>query len=95
MADDTAMPRPTPAKCTAWRSLRLIMARWLKTMLVVKIMTKALARPARNRNATKARTLPLAPIAAASSAFAARPASATIRSRPVAQPPAAATAPKR
>ena len=49
-------------------------------------MTKALARPARNRMAASTKTLLERPMASKSSAVAANPISATLRSMPSAQP---------
>ena len=61
----------------------------------MKTMTKALAMPARKRMITNACVVAQKPISPASRALAARLVSISLRSRPCAQPPAAASAPTR
>ena len=93
--DEIAMPTPTPQKCSAWRSLRLASERWPNTIVLRKIIMKALATPARNRMTTKAARLSVMAISARRTAVAPTPASINARSRPCAQPPEASSAPTR
>ena len=59
---------------------------WLRTIAVVKTMTKALATPASERMRMKAAKLVVSAIASSRSAVAATLPTATLRSAPAAQP---------
>ena len=49
ISDETAMPTPTPPKCTDWTCGLAAASPRLSTMAEVKIIVKALATPARKR----------------------------------------------
>ena len=79
---ETAMPVPTPAKCTAESPLRPADARWSSTSADPNTSTKAEAMPAISRSARKAGIVPARPIAARAAAFTASAASSQARREP-------------
>ncbi|MDT4873014.1 hypothetical protein FQZ97_1082370 [compost metagenome] len=80
------MPSPTPPKCTAGTLADRASSPWPSTMPEMKIIEKALARPARKRTRLSTKTEEESPIAASSSVVAASEKSPILRSCPCAQP---------
>ena len=81
-AADTAMPMPTPEKCSADKPLRPVAASRSSTRAELKIRQKALAMPAPSRSTRKNASDVVTAIATRQTAFSARPASSQARREP-------------